>query len=431
MACFNANLAFICLLVYCRYENLAIGIVLLRNVLQVCIKVNMDKKEKDKKSIAIITHYHNSLNYGGCLQAYALSYFLTKCGYDVEQLCYDYSLETKKVNCTRTKKIFNKIKKIIKHPLMELIIYPRYKVERTKSDSLNKHKEAMRNFRNKIPHSVNVYNKETISNVEERYDIFITGSDQVWNFEWYHPAFFLDFVTQKPKISYAASMAVDSLNENQKILIKEHLKDFNAISVRENNALELLKDLTPILPIRVVDPVLLLDKEEWDNVSSERQIKDEYIFCYFLGNNKNERKIAKKFAKKKNLPIVTAIFSNNVLDFYFGAKRLYGVGPEDFISLIKHSQYVFTDSFHAVVFSYIYKRQYFVFNREQTGVMNSRIISITNLFNASKRFCVGAEREKLKYVLSVEDIDYSKVNQSLDEIKTQSIEFLKRNLEKL
>lgn len=391
----------------------------------------MDKKEKDKKSIAIITHYHNSLNYGGCLQAYALSYFLTKCGYDVEQLCYDYSLETKKVNCTRTKKIFNKIKKIIKHPLMELIIYPRYKVERTKSDSLNKHKEAMRNFRNKIPHSVNVYNKETISNVEERYDIFITGSDQVWNFEWYHPAFFLDFVTQKPKISYAASMAVDSLNENQKILIKEHLKDFNAISVRENNALELLKDLTPILPIRVVDPVLLLDKEEWDNVSSERQIKDEYIFCYFLGNNKNERKIAKKFAKKKNLPIVTAIFSNNVLDFYFGAKRLYGVGPEDFISLIKHSQYVFTDSFHAVVFSYIYKRQYFVFNREQTGVMNSRIISITNLFNASKRFCVGAEREKLKYVLSVEDIDYSKVNQSLDEIKTQSIEFLKRNLEKL
>ena len=314
---------------------------------------------------------------------------------------------------------------------MELIIYPRYKVERTKSDSLNKHKEAMRNFRNKIPHSVNVYNKETISNVEERYDIFITGSDQVWNFEWYHPAFFLDFVTQKPKISYAASMAVDSLNENQKILIKEHLKDFNAISVRENNALELLKDLTPILPIRVVDPVLLLDKEEWDNVSSERQIKDEYIFCYFLGNNKNERKIAKKFAKKKNLPIVTAIFSNNVLDFYFGAKRLYGVGPEDFISLIKHSQYVFTDSFHAVVFSYIYKRQYFVFNREQTGVMNSRIISITNLFNASKRFCVGAEREKLKYVLSVEDIDYSKVNQSLDEIKTQSIEFLKRNLEKL
>ena len=103
--------------------------------------------------------------------------------------------------------------------------------------------------------------------------------------------------------------------------------------------------------------------------------------------------------------------------------------PQDFLSLIKHAKYVFTDSFHAVVFSNIYEKQYFVFNRSKQGEMSSRIVDITTLFGQEDRFCHGKARETMEYVTSLPDIDYTKENADFAKRKAESIEFLRKNLE--
>lgn len=109
--------------------------------------------------------------------------------------------------------------------------------------------------------------------------------------------------------------------------------------------------------------------------------------------------------------------------------QLYDTSPEQFLSLIKHASYVFTDSFHAVVFSNIYQKQYFVFNRSKRGEMSTRIVDITALFGQEERFCRDKTREKLAYITALSDIDYKKENEAFENAKRESIEFLKKNLE--
>ena len=122
----------------------------------------------------------------------------------------------------------------------------------------------------------------------DEYDAFVTGSDQVWNLKFYDAAYFLDFVPhEKPKYSYAASFSMNELTEEQKIVVKNHLSDFSGISVREENAIQLLEKNTNIEPVFVVDPTLLLNKEDWDEVCDECVVDEKYVFAYFLGRNRS------------------------------------------------------------------------------------------------------------------------------------------------
>ena len=98
-------------------------------------------------------------------------------------------------------------------------------------------------------------------------------------------------------------------------------------------------------------------------------------------------------------------------------------GPSEFLSYLQRAEYVFTDSFHAVVFSKIFEKQYFVFNRDEKGSMSSRIRTITSLFETEERYCCG-EREKLDYVESLSDIDYTRDLSEFEKKKQESIEFL-------
>ena len=130
--------------------------------------------------------------------------------------------------------------------------------------------------------------------------------------------------------------------------------------MREKSAERLLQELARVDVQTVVDPTLLLTKEEWDIVCSPRVIEEDYIFCYFLGTNKNERVLAEKFSQLLNIKLVITPqpcgrFQLYSYDRKFGDERLYDASPEQFLSLIKHARYVFTDSFHAVVFSNVYQ----------------------------------------------------------------------------
>ncbi len=390
------------------------------------------------KKIGILTHYYKTKNYGGSLQAYALCKTLNNNGYSAEQICYEFNEKKSVYQKSLKQKVkelgfFGVVKKVVKVLLCKFNIKQQLITkDKNKNKVTFRQEKAFKTFLEEvIPHSKNVYNDATILNCVDNYDAFITGSDQVWNLKWYRSPFFLDFVpSTKIKMSYSASIAMTSLNYSQKQIFKNSLKDFKAISLRENTDISLIENLLPIKPIYTLDPTLLLSSGEWDRICSNRLINEEYVFCYFLGNNKKERQVAKKFAKLNKLKLVTISYAGNSNQFFninFGDVKLYDVTPNDFISLIKHAKYVFTDSFHATVFSLIYKKQFFVFNRDKNGSMNSRIIDLTNLFNVPERFC-DYENENIEYLNSLKNIDYSQNFEKFNELKKQSFKFLMDNL---
>lgn len=384
------------------------------------------------KKIGVITLYYKSTNFGGNLQAYALCKALSKYGYTAEQISY----LGKRVNKSLLKRLFsggviNFFQKCGRYG-KSLLLSPLRKMEDKKHNLYVLRKRAFFDFNNQIiPHSEEVYTANTILQCVPNYDCFITGSDQVWNMDGYDSSYFLDFVpSEKVKISYAASISKDSLTEEQKEIFRKSLRDYKAVSVREKSAEKLLEGLSPVEVQTVLDPTLLLTREEWDEVCEERVISGKYVFCYFLGENKQERKLAEKFARLHHLKLIALPHTGGIklMDRKFGDERLYDVSPQQFISLIKHAEYVFTDSFHAVVFSNIYQKQYFVFNRSKKGEMSSRIVDITELFHQEERFCAGKERERMEYITSLSDIDYTKENKDFERVKQNSIDFLVKNL---
>ena len=177
---------------------------------------------------------------------------------------------------------------------------------------------------------------------------------------------------------------------------------------------------------------MLLSLEKWDNICSEQKIGEKYIFCYFLGALSVQNSEITQFAHKRGLKVVTMPYLCGTChdDSNFGDYKIYDAAPQDFISLIKHAEYVFTDSFHATVFSHIYKKNFFVFNRAGLKSMNDRIYSLTSLFNTQERFCDTKEKETLEYIENLPPIDYSNPFLKLEEMKEKSIEFLKINLKK-
>ena len=383
------------------------------------------------KKIGIITHYYKSLNYGGNLQAFALCNVLQQQGHVVEQISFPRvytSLQTKRRNRFIRKDILKAgIRKISN------ILYKAFANHENKKHHIyEKRGNSFLMFnQNIIPHSEQVYNKKTLSQTIEKYDVFITGSDQVWNFVGDTPSYLLDFVpSNKVKISYAASIAKDSLTDEQKETFRYSLKDYKAVSVREKSAKTLLDGLSPVEVQTTLDPTLLLSRDDWDKVCTECMINDDYVFCYFLGDNNKARKLAKQFSRLHNLKLVTIpyVAKINRMDKNFGDVQLFDASPEQFISLIKHAKYVFTDSFHAVVFSNIYQKQYFVFNRSKKGEMSSRIFDITKLFYQEDRFCDTNGKASIEYVTKLSDIDYTKENKDFEKLKAESFDFLEKNL---
>lgn len=390
------------------------------------------------KKIGIFSLYYKNYNCGGQLQSYALCKKLNELGYEAEQISHDFyfmpGCETKaekyhRIFCNNFG--FGKLSKRLKakkeHQLM---------VSNDKQYVPNIMKEravSYDSFVNKVPHSETVYTVSDVRNCNNEYDAFVVGSDQVWNPPHKNSVYLLNFLPDSSKkISYAASISRASLNSYEKKVMGKSLKGFDAISVREKEA---VKQLTPVCDKKVewvLDPTLLLTADQWDEVCAERMIQDDYIFCYFLGDDSREREIAKKYAAENGLKLVTFIHSTNhymPTDADFGDVQISDISPEGFLSLIKHANYVFTDSFHASVFSYIYQKQFFVFARLGHKGMSSRIYTLLNLIECEERFCDTLEKSSVEYISKLDNIDYAKKREKFENMKTYSEDFLKKNLD--
>lgn len=392
--------------------------------------------------VGILTHFYHSLNYGGMLQAYALTEFLNRNNFDAEQICYIMSTdsflsvqETKSPDITREKvpfplKLVKRVYRSLKYRLVDKKCEEYY--WRYRKNEIEKRSESFTEFQKLVPHSKKIYDGSSIAEAVDMYDCFITGSDQVWNFTWFNPAFFLDFPGSTTRIAYAASAGKSKFCTEEENYLKQTLSKLDAISVRE-------EDLVPTLNIllekdsiiQTVDPTLLLSVEEWDEITSQRLIGRKYVFCYFLHNDKSLSQLARRFARERKIALATIPFSDieyNKQDVAFGKYRMDNVGPSEFISLIKHAEYVLTDSFHATVFSLIYCKQFIVFPRGNAKGMESRLMSLLQIFECSERFCNVDEKMRYEYVSSLPDYEYKSYYSKFEKLRQESESFLFKSL---
>lgn len=326
------------------------------------------------KKVGIVT-IHKINNYGAVEQAYALNRYLRDKGYDVR------TIDFRTYRVAESYQIFSSAKSV-----MGLVRNFQSLIYRNK---LLKRKQRFDEFLKKnVPMTQKAYySNEELQQAELDFDYYICGSDQIWNTYCrnYDDAFILSFAKDKGKrIAYAASMGRDSINEDLQQKFHDELKDYSAISVRESNAVEVISKISEKEVSHVVDPVFLLEEEEWRKVAAERQIKGPYIFFYSVhGDLPGMRDYVKKLGEELKLPIV--VVNMNLREMKYKNVKMYDAGPSEFLSLIANAEYVCTNSFHACAFSIIFRKKFLVFTDTAKDSSSSRIYSILNSCGLAER----------------------------------------------
>lgn len=387
------------------------------------------------KKIGILTHYYHSKNIGGLLQSYAIPVLLkTEGRLDVKQITFKFKVYDK-----HARFIYRRIRqitlfKVLKFPFKKIKYYwQKFQNKKIESELYNQNK-IFSEFEQFISHSAQVYDNTNISQANAEYDVFITGSDQVFaSYLLPLSAYYGEFTTPDKKvISYAASSDRKQFPPLAEKLFIKKLTRLNAISVRENTLKEYIECITPYKATVVLDPTFLLSPKEWLKIANPIPVPQKpYIFCYFLGSKSAwQRKIAQKYADKYGYEVVHLPYimqSIRPADRFLKGQGRYDVGPREFISLINGAQCVFTDSFHGLAFSINFGKNFYVFNRDdQSGQdsMNARITDTLATFDLAERHITDK-----KAVLDNIPLDYTYAHEVLTREKEFSINWLLNALE--
>ena len=216
--------------------------------------------------------------------------------------------------------------------------------------------------------------------------------------------------------------------------IQPGLAKLNFVSVREKESVDIVKKMSGKPVTVVLDPVLLLTKNDWDKVQKTVNAGEKkYVLGYFLGTDRQHRWATQKFAETIHAKthVFPFIYGNRVnrADLFFGDMKDFTSGPAEFVGLIKNAACVITDSFHAMVFSLIYHKPFYVFERNTQvggGTMNSRIYDFLEEFGLKDRLVTP---EELKGKRAIEPIDYSYADEVLARRRQESFNYLKQALE--
>lgn len=377
--------------------------------------------------IGILTMFYNNSNFGGQLQAYALQSFLESMGFDARQVKFKYVYPN---SCSQHKYNFSFKAEISK--LSKKILRKYY------SRKLKNRKEAFNIFMDMIPSSEKVYDENNVMESVNDYDTFICGGDQIWNnWEVYGSntlkRYTLDFVPEtKLKFSYAASLGRRSGTEEYLKKLKPGLESLDAISVRERSGAAILTQVTEKKISVVVDPVMLFNGEQWsEKIKKQKWRNGNYLLCYFLGRNRTVKRTLSVYAKKRNIKIITLPFvadTFSLIDIFFGDVKDFSSGPLDFVSLIRNADCIFTDSFHAVLFSVLFEKKFWVFDRNENvsgSNMNSRIFDFLNRYGLETRYLPD---DSIDRISEHDSIDYSEIMKKVEDDRNESIKFLKELL---
>lgn len=251
-----------------------------------------------------------------------------------------------------------------------------------------------------------------------RYDILISGSDQILNatLSGDSKAFYLGFDHDAKKISYASSFGRKDISNIEKELIKTWLPHFSDISVREESASEIIEGLTGKSSKLVMDPVFLLGTEEWRRLAGKIKTPKKYILVYAMEISQELLDTVEAARKLYNLPILTVYGCCGSIS---GTTRIKWCGPQEFISYIDNAELVITNSFHGTAFSILLKRKFLCVAHSKR---NERLINITNLCSKTQKL-ITAENNSIDNNI----IDGNKALTLLDDYINSSKEYLENN----
>ena len=358
--------------------------------------------------VGIITIYKGNRNYGGLLQAYALQKFVSKQGHECELLSY----VPEKTGYISRRMLNLGINRTLKIILKKINTKIRCCLDKRLASNISTRNTFFRQFEESIPHSPNMSDDE-IDMFCQKYETLICGSDQVWNPALWNPYMFLDFRAYTGKrFSYAASLGRSLLTRKEKEYIAKHLNYMSGISVREESAEAIIRSLGYESVVTVLDPTYLLSAEEWKNFSRRPQgCPDEFVFSFFLGNNKEAKRIVKNHYAGQ-LPVVALPHLQEGYrkeDELYSDIQLYEVVPREWVWLLQNAQYVFTDSFHGTAFSINLGKEFLCFAKGDAAdkqAIHSRLFDVTRKFGIPERFVSkkGDFEERVQ-----EKIDYTSV----------------------
>lgn len=349
--------------------------------------------------IGLLT-FHSSDNYGALLQTYALQRTIEYLGGECEVL--DYHCSNKE---DAYKRLLIGSNYSLKTNLISFINYPIKNKKFKQSEEFRK---------NKLNISKKRYNNfEEILEVNNNYDKFIVGSDQVWNHKntGFDKVYLLNFVEDdNKKYSYAASFGISKIEKEKEYA--ELLNSFKKISVRENEGKEIVESLVDKEAVVALDPTFLLTAQEWRSFSSGEIINEKYIFVYSLQMQDELWREVFKLASLYKLKVVVVNMHYKYL-LKNGEKIIPTV--EKFVNYIDNAALVITDSFHGLALSLNLNKKVLLV---KNGVANSRLDSLISLLDAQEML------NKVKKDGINANIDWFNINKNIETYRKSSLKYL-------
>jgi hypothetical protein len=379
--------------------------------------------------VGIVSLFYGSYTYGVKLQAYALTQFLKEQGCQAEQICYaqshDLPLFAQKEPKQRQKVLRERYRAGAQKALGLCLPSARKGVEQRKA--------AFDRFDQTIAHTCRVYSDGNLAALNREYDVFLAGADQIWDPDLWRRGHFLGFAQEdKYRFSYAASMAGALEPPMWASYFQMYLKPFEGVSVREASGQQTLSPLLTQEVALSVDPVLLLERSQWERAMEPVAVEGPYLFCYFLGDDPALRRVATAFAKAHALKIVTLPHSLGTVGRYypsdaaFGDERLYDVTPGQFLSLVQRADCVLTDSYYGAMLSVMFRRNFCVcLGRSREG-QRGRVQDLLGMFGLENR-CGQADGSWVRKTLEA-PVDYGTPMPQFFQRRQQSLEYLADNL---
>lgn len=356
-------------------------------------------------NIAIVTWFHY-INYGTALQVFAEKNYIEKKGHQVQVVQY-----YPEISPTYYKSKLNEYLTRGRNKL--------YKLTHSRKIIDSYGQEVFQSFINEnLPLTARVETASDFEALNDKFDCFVCGSDQIWSPLNFDPHYFLDFVSDPSKmIAYAPSMGVSHIEQpGLDEQISKLTNRFRYLSVRENTGARIIQELNGREAKVVLDPTLLLDNDDWEQCIPGK-IDGKYLLVYFLRENKKYWKVVKEVADRLHLGIkVIPVFEDDLR--MSGAQK--DAGPDDFVRLVRGASFVCTDSFHGMAFSVNFNKQFLPFKRfpdKAADNQNSRVIDFLDSVGLRDRLYDGGKPD-------ISNIDYGAVKEKLEGLRIESRKYL-------
>ncbi|MCQ2416657.1 MAG: polysaccharide pyruvyl transferase family protein [Oscillospiraceae bacterium] len=371
--------------------------------------------------VSVIT-LHSSINYGSVLQTYATQTVLKSVGAEAEFVDYyrPNNTEHHRVREVMSSGGYKKLHDMslgLADPVLRQIARKR----------INRRLIPLKKFlKQYCTLTENAYYsiKELQSNPPMA-DVYMTGSDQVWNTDWngkIDRAYFLEYAPEgKKRIAYSASIGKTELNDKEKVAFRQMLKKYDSISMREQSGVEVLESLG-IDSVQVLDPTLMLNRDEWCKLAVEAPVKKPFLLVYQLNHNPEMRAYTEKMAAKLGLELVNIKKAKErQLRAKPGITDIVAPDVGQFIWLFRNAKYVITDSFHATAFSLNFHTPFLIILPK---LFSTRLESITALTHTGNRILTDLTDTKTIQ----KPIDWEYADSVLQKEREKSLDFLRQAL---